>query len=266
MEEMRITAQEMVDHADATTKTAMVLYVANGEKKTAATNKKQTDNGLVANLNTTPCYFCQMPNHTVSTCGHVEKARFKFSYPPKLPAVPVKVTTTGKPKEFKRTAKKAVADETIFSITPAQAQEYASLKANAVHIALPVIFKCAAVHTTETNEIVINPDSMSNVNVCGDRSLFTNLKKSVTPLIGIANAQATEEGEISLQFKTTAGTLVTCKIHALYVESYPKMSVLLSTCKFFKVGGTFAQDKNGAKLTTRDGLIIPCKIDANDLP
>ena len=107
---------------------------------------------------------------------------------------------------------------------------------------------------------------MSNVNICGDRTLFVNLKKSVTPLIGIANAQATEEGEISLQLQTTAGTMVTCVINALYVESYPKKSILLSTCKFFKAGGAFTQNKDGALLTTRDGLIIACKIDANDLP
>ena len=118
MAEMRVTAQELVDH-DVTPKSAsaMVLYV--GEKKTAASNKKQADNGLVANLNIAPCYFCNMPNHTVTTCGHIEKARFQFGYPSpksKLPAVvPAKVATTGKP--YRNTAKKAVAaDEPSFSI------------------------------------------------------------------------------------------------------------------------------------------------------
>jgi hypothetical protein len=275
MAEMRVTAQEIVDtNPNPTAASAMVLYVANGGEKKSAGKSQQTDNGLLANLNVMPCYFCKMPNHTVTTCGHVEKARFTFGYPsakPKVPAAPVKVAAA---KPYRNTAKKAVADhdEPSFSITSAQAQEYAALKANAVHIALPVIsvlpviFKCAAVNTNGTNEIVINPDSMSNVNICGDRTLFINLKKSVTPLIGIANAQATEQGEISLQLQTTAGTMVTCLINALYVESYPKKSILLSTCKFFKAGGAFTQNKDGALLTTRDGLIIACKIDANDLP
>ena len=268
MAEMRVTAQELLDHGSSTKSNAMVLFAGKLPPATAPKYYMQKsavskDNGFGANLNATPCFFCGSKTHTFSTCYSVITAKKSWrTDSQERHALDKQDKSKGKP-----TAKKTVADSELFlTLTQAQAQEYVALKANASFIALPVIFKCAKSITIGENQIIVNPDSMANVNICGDKSLFTNLRPTTTPLTGIANTTATEEGEITFVVQTTAGTSVSVKIQALYLDSYPAGSILLSTAKFLKAGGSFHQDKAGAKLVTRDGLIISCKIDDNDLP
>ena len=116
-------------------------------------------------------------------------------------------------------------------------------------------------------EVVINPDSMANINICGDFDRFKTFTANENlKLIGIANTTAKGQGLVQFALTDTKGKSIQFEMNAYYLPSYGP-GLLVSTNMLTTKGHcTFAQSEIGGKLVTPSGSTIMFKRDANNLP
>ena len=69
------------------------------------------------------------------------------------------------------------------------------------------------------SEIIVQPDSQANVNICGFHHFLHEFKEGSTDITGIANAKSSGQGVIMFFVKTTANTTVTAfRLKCLYTH------------------------------------------------
>ena len=77
------------------------------------------------------------------------------------------------------------------------------------------------------SEIIVQPDSQANVNICGFKHTLHDFVDASTSVTGIANAISTGHGTILFSLQSTAGTTVTFRLPCLYMPGFN--GVLLTT-------------------------------------
>ena len=63
------------------------------------------------------------------------------------------------------------------------------------------------------SEIIVQPDSQANVNMCGFHHFLHEFKEGSTDITGIANAKSSGQGVIMFSVKTTTNTTVTFRLN-----------------------------------------------------